>query len=64
MPRKNMSIKPGQHIIPNLTHEERARRMENFFDILSRTTGVKGYVGCKANSEENSVEIFIDKSKQ
>lgn len=46
-------------IIPDLTPEERARRLERFVDTLAKASGVKGYVGCKYFPERGRGEVYI-----
>jgi hypothetical protein len=59
MPRRKNPIQLNvTEIIPDLTPEERARRIERFVDTLAKATGEKGYVGCKYFPDKR-VEVYI-----
>lgn len=61
MPRRKEPLKlTFTEVVPDLTPEERARRIECFIDTLAKATGTKGYVGCKFFPEENRGVVYID----
>ncbi len=49
-------------MVPKLPLEERARRVEHFFDVWFHTIGAEGYVGCKSFPEENRVALYVDRT--
>lgn len=48
-------------IIPDLTPEERARRVERFVDTLARVNDITGYAGCKYFPDKGYGEVYIRK---
>lgn len=55
--------KPGLKVtrtIPVLTHEERAKRIEYFYDTLMEVNKVEGYRGCTVDSEKNIIWVYVD----
>lgn len=46
--------------VPNLTPEERARRIEHFYDTWARVSEAKNYAGCKFNTETNTIIRYWD----
>jgi polysaccharide deacetylase 2 family uncharacterized protein YibQ len=58
VPRRKPLELTVTEVVPELTPEERARRIERFVDTLAKATGAKGYVGCKCVSE-NHVEVYV-----
>lgn len=51
-------------IIPQLTAQERGRRIEEFTHILAavaqETGAMKGYGGCRYHTDSNMLEIFVE----
>lgn len=48
-------------IVPDLTPEERARRIERYVDTLAKINEVEGYAGCKYFPDKGYAEAYIRK---
>jgi len=48
-----------REIVPALTPEERAARIERFADVLAAATGETGYAGCSYFPDQNRGEVYV-----
>jgi len=61
MPRRRcVTPRIVKRIIPDLTPEERARRIENFYDTWAKVSEAKNYAGCKFDTETNTIIRYWD----
>ena len=48
-------------VVPELAPEERARRIERFYDTMAKSLNIDGYIGCKCSNNCKDVDIYIAK---
>jgi len=60
MPRGKNRVHPRivERIIPDLAPEERARRIEHFYDVWAKVSEAKNYAGCKFDTETNTITRY------
>lgn len=68
MAKKSRPKLTFHEIIPELTAQERGRRIEEFTQILAsvaqETGTLKGYGGCRYHTDSNMLEIFVESAEE